>query len=173
MAQLPDLYASPPPPLLLLKTSLYTSPTSSSPLFLHDPTRSTGSADFLARGHMRRPWKLNADVKRICRQSGACFVRLCVLSHRVCSAVPTTNFETEHATEMVAQRAPRVHFGAPKAPREPKTQLRKLSETLPNSSWLHPGVPLRTWNSPKQAQVAPERAGPRFPTTCWTSLSFT
>ena len=26
-------------------------------LFLHDPTRSTGSADFLARGHMRRPWK--------------------------------------------------------------------------------------------------------------------
>ena len=26
-------------------------------LFVHDPTRPTGSADFLARGHMRRPWK--------------------------------------------------------------------------------------------------------------------
>ena len=94
-------------------------------------------------------------------------MRLCVLSHRVCSAVPTTSFEIEHATEMVAQRALRADFGAPKAPREPISELRKLPETLPDSSRMHPGAPLRTRTSPNQAEVAPERAGPRFPTTSW------
>ena len=67
----------------------------------------------------------------------------------------TTRLEIEHATETVAQRTPRADFGAPKAPRNA------------------PGVPLRAWNSPNQAKVAPERAGPRFPTTSWQCLGYT
>ena len=100
-------------------------------------------------------------------------MRLCVLSHRVCSAVPTARFEIEHATEMVAQRALRADFGAPKAPREPISELRKLPETLPDNSQKHPGAQLRTRNSPNQAEVAPERAGPRFPTTFLAPWTFT
>ena len=89
-------------------------------------------------------------------------MRLCVLSHRVCSALPTTNFEIEHANEMDAQKALRADFGAPKTPQEPISELRKLPETLPDNSQKHPGAQLRTRNSPNQAEVAPERAGPRF-----------
>ena len=100
-------------------------------------------------------------------------MRLCHLSHRVCSSVPTTNFEIEHATEMVAQRALRVDVGAPKVPREPISELRKLPETVSDSSRMHPGAPLRTRTSPNQAEVAPERAGPRFPTTFLAPLAFT
>ena len=55
VTQVSDRLASPPPPRFLLKTSLDTSPTTSSPLFLHDPTRLAGSADLLAFGLMRRP----------------------------------------------------------------------------------------------------------------------
>ena len=96
-------------------------------------------------------------------------MRLCVLIHRVCSAMPTTSFEIEHANEMDAQKALRADFGAPKAPREPISELRKVPETLPDNSQKHPGAQLRTRNSPNQAEVAPERAGPRFPTTSWAS----
>ena len=67
-----------------------------------------------------------------------------------------------HATEMVAQRALRADFRAPKAPREPISELRKVPETLPDNSQKHPGAQLRTRTSPNQAEVAPERAGPRF-----------
>ena len=95
-------------------------------------------------------------------------MRLCVLSHRVCSAVPTTSFEIEDATETVAQRAPRADFRAPKAPREPISEQRKLPETLPDGSEMHPGVLLRTRNFPNKAEVARERARPQFPTTSWT-----
>ena len=75
-------------------------------------------------------------------------MRLCVLSHHVCSAEPTTCFEIEHATETVAQRAPTADFGAPKAPRGAISELRKLPETVPNGSRRHSGAPLRTRNPP-------------------------
>ena len=64
---------------------------------------------------------------------------------------------------------PRADFGAPKTPRVPISELRKLPETLPDSS----SEPLRTSNSPNQAEVAPERDGPRFATTSWPSLTYT
>ena len=76
--------------------------------------------------------------------------------------MPTTNFEIEHANEVDAQQALRADFGAPTAPREPISELRKVPETLPDSSQKHPGAQLRTRNSPNQAEVAPERAGSRF-----------
>ena len=105
---------------------------------------------------MRRLWEKNVDVKRICRKSGACFVRLFVLSHRMCSGVPTPTFEIEQATEMVAQRALKADFGAPKAPQEPISELRKLPETVSDSSRMHPGAPLRARTSPNQAEAAPD-----------------
>ena len=73
-------------------------------------------------------------------------MRLCVLSHRVCSAVPTTNFEIEDATETGAQSALRADFRAPKLPESrfrSSESFPKRSRTAPKCTPAHfcaPGI---------------------------------
>ena len=144
-AATPGSGPQPSPPQLALAT-LLTTTCSYWYLLFPRPHTPLGVGGFPGQRPHAPTLEKNVHINRICRQSGACFVRLCVLSHRMCSAVPTTRFEIQHATVMVAQRAPRADFGAPKAPREPISEIRKLPETLPDSSRMHPSAPLRAWN---------------------------
>ena len=57
VAQLPLFPSQPSPPLLLLKTSLYTTPTISSPLFPRPHTLDGVGGYEMACGHCRRPRK--------------------------------------------------------------------------------------------------------------------
>ena len=61
--------------------------------------------------------------------------------------------KTSRQCNCSSQKAPEADFLARGHMRRP----RKLPETLPDSSRMHPGAPLRTWNSPNQADSSSTR----------------